>query len=105
MMFFLMIPVTKSLLENSGKAFSLRKKEYTSMVQALYSSSHFNHDHNPGNYIILEEEAKITKVMSASGGTTEPKTGSAYPRLKEQIPFHSIRDNFVMVTQILLVAQ
>lgn len=75
------------------------------MVQALYSSSHFSHDHNPGNYIILEEEAKITKVMSASGGTTEPKTGSAYPRLKEQIPFHSIRDNFVMVTQILLVAQ
>lgn len=57
------------------------------------------------NYTILEEGEKITKMMSASGGTTEPKTGSADPRLREQIPFDSIQDNFVMVTQIFLVAQ
>lgn len=43
--------------------------------------------------------------MSASGGKPEPKTESAYPKLGEQIPFASTQDNFVVVTQIFLVAK
>jgi hypothetical protein len=55
------------------------------MVQAL-SFSLFNHEHNPGDYTIHREAAKMTKMMLPSSGTTELTSGSAYQRLRKKNP-------------------